>query len=166
MWLGRGGDRRCGAAAATPSSMILLEPGHLPVAHATTPHQATPATHTGETRLLLGLAPNLPWLLSADQHSLAASQVWPGWAWRWRHLMEHRTALGHCSDLFSRRHPQGPGPRRQILGVLCVTALCEMSSGREFPGGPVVRTRRFHCRGPGSIPGQGTKIPTSRATAK
>ena len=30
---------------------------------------------------------------------------------------------------------------------------------REFPGGPVVRTQCFHCRGPGSIPGQGTKIP-------
>ena len=29
----------------------------------------------------------------------------------------------------------------------------------EFPGGPVVRTRRFHCCGRGSIPGQGTKIP-------
>ena len=27
-----------------------------------------------------------------------------------------------------------------------------------FPGGPVVRTPHFHCRGPGSIPGQGTKI--------
>ena len=27
----------------------------------------------------------------------------------------------------------------------------------EFPGGPVVRTQRFHCRSPGSIPGQGTK---------
>ena len=30
---------------------------------------------------------------------------------------------------------------------------------REFPGGPVVRTRRFHCHGLGSIPGWGTKIP-------
>ena len=29
----------------------------------------------------------------------------------------------------------------------------------EFPGGPVVRTRHFHCRGLGSIPGQGTEIP-------
>ena len=29
----------------------------------------------------------------------------------------------------------------------------------EFPGGPVVRTRRFHCCGLSSIPGQGTKIP-------
>ena len=30
---------------------------------------------------------------------------------------------------------------------------------REFPGGPVVRTQRFYCRGPGSTPGGGTKIP-------
>ena len=29
---------------------------------------------------------------------------------------------------------------------------------RELPGGPVVRTWCFHCWGPGSIPGQGTKI--------
>ena len=29
---------------------------------------------------------------------------------------------------------------------------------QEFPGGPVVRIWCFHCRGPGSIPGQGTKI--------
>ena len=29
---------------------------------------------------------------------------------------------------------------------------------REFPGSPVVRTQHFHCGGPGSIPGQGTKI--------
>ena len=30
---------------------------------------------------------------------------------------------------------------------------------REFPGGPVVRTWHFHCCGPGSTLGQGTKIP-------
>ena len=29
----------------------------------------------------------------------------------------------------------------------------------EFPGGPVIRTWYFHCRGLGSIPGQGTKVP-------
>ena len=28
----------------------------------------------------------------------------------------------------------------------------------EFPGGPVVRARRFHCQGPGSVPGQGNMI--------
>ena len=29
---------------------------------------------------------------------------------------------------------------------------------RESPGGLVVRTQCFHRKGPGSIPGQGTKI--------
>ena len=29
---------------------------------------------------------------------------------------------------------------------------------KEFPGSPVVRTRHFHCWGPGSRPVQGTKI--------
>ena len=36
----------------------------------------------------------------------------------------------------------------------------------EFPGGPVVRTRRFHCQGSGSVPGWGTKIPPSRVAKK
>ena len=31
------------------------------------------------------------------------------------------------------------------------------NSNREFPGGPVVRTPRFHCRGP-RFNGGGTKI--------
>ena len=30
--------------------------------------------------------------------------------------------------------------------------------GRDFPGGPVVRTPRFPCRVRGSTPGRGTKI--------
>ena len=29
----------------------------------------------------------------------------------------------------------------------------------DFPGGPMVKTPCFHCRGRGSIPGRGTKIP-------
>ena len=29
---------------------------------------------------------------------------------------------------------------------------------REFPGGPAVRTQRFHCHGPGCNPWLGTKI--------
>ena len=32
------------------------------------------------------------------------------------------------------------------------------STKLDFPGGPVVKTLRFHCRGAGSIPGRGTKI--------
>ena len=30
---------------------------------------------------------------------------------------------------------------------------------RKFPGDAVIRTWNFHCRSPGLIPGQGTKIP-------
>ena len=33
----------------------------------------------------------------------------------------------------------------------------------DFPGGPVVKTLRFHCRGHSSITGQGTKDPTFSA---
>ena len=29
----------------------------------------------------------------------------------------------------------------------------------KLPGSPMVRTLHFHCKGVGSIPGQGTKIP-------
>lgn len=32
------------------------------------------------------------------------------------------------------------------------------SEEREFPGRPVIMSPRFHCRGPGSDPGQGTNI--------
>ena len=39
----------------------------------------------------------------------------------------------------------------------CTTPNIPKLTG-EFPGGPVVRTWRFHCPGPSSIPGQGTKI--------
>ena len=34
----------------------------------------------------------------------------------------------------------------------------QKSNYREFPGGPVVRSRRSHCQGLDSIPCQGTKI--------
>ena len=34
----------------------------------------------------------------------------------------------------------------------------------HFPGGPIVKTPNFHCRGAqGSIPCQGTKIPQATA---
>ena len=42
--------------------------------------------------------------------------------------------------------------------ISCFHQQHKMES-REFPGGPAVRTRRFHCHGQGSIPGQGTKVP-------
>ena len=42
--------------------------------------------------------------------------------------------------------------------VMEVEEAPRMSSW-EFPGGPVVRTQCFHCRGLGSASGWGTKIP-------
>ena len=36
----------------------------------------------------------------------------------------------------------------------------------EFPGGPVVKTQYLHCCDPGSIPGQGTKIPKTVQCSK
>ena len=36
--------------------------------------------------------------------------------------------------------------------------LCKRKSSRATPWHPVVRTQHFHWQGPGSIPGQGTKI--------
>ena len=30
---------------------------------------------------------------------------------------------------------------------------------KDIPGGLVVKTQHFHCWGPGSIPGRGTKVP-------
>ena len=48
-----------------------------------------------------------------------------------------------------------------ILSVIFEIGIysCDSTMNKgDFPGGPVVRTPRFHCRGPGSIPGRGTEI--------
>ena len=37
---------------------------------------------------------------------------------------------------------------------------------RGIPGGPVVRTRGFHCLSPGSVSGQETKIPQAMCCSK
>ena len=49
-----------------------------------------------------------------------------------------------------------------LLGLGSIQEFLSCSF-REFPGGPVVRTRHFHCWVPGSIPGRGTKIPQAAA---
>ena len=43
--------------------------------------------------------------------------------------------------------------------ILRVKIEKELIMNWEFPGGPVVRTPRLHCRGPGFNPWLGTKIP-------
>ena len=53
--------------------------------------------------------------------------------------------LAHKSFLLYRAEPSA---HNQLLLLL----------SWDFPRGPVVKTLHFHCRGTGSIPGQGTKI--------
>ena len=48
--------------------------------------------------------------------------------------------------------------KKQVAELSSMMPL-RKSMYREFPGSPMVRTQGFHCHGPGSIPGQGTKIP-------
>ena len=40
------------------------------------------------------------------------------------------------------------------------------SMDRDFPGGPVIKTLSFHCRGHRFNPGRGTKIPTCCGVGK
>jgi len=39
------------------------------------------------------------------------------------------------------------------------TLVKKVGGKKEFPGSAEVKYQHFHCRGPGSIPGQETKIP-------
>ena len=47
-----------------------------------------------------------------------------------------------------------------------VNVSFQISVFGEFPGGPLVRTLRFHCQGCASVPGWGTKIPQVCGVAK
>ena len=44
------------------------------------------------------------------------------------------------------------------LGFALKYSARQLKEG-DFPGGPVVKTLGFHCRGISSIPGRGTKTP-------
>ena len=46
-----------------------------------------------------------------------------------------------------------------ILFYVYFSIIQRIFKEREFPDGPVFRIWHFQCWGPGSIPGQGTKIP-------
>ena len=81
----------------------------------------------------------------------------PGWSlsWRWGPGCENGCVLAHVN-------PQVPG----LLSTVCLWPQGQkVPQGhrtvrpRNFPGGPVFKRPRCHCRGVGSIPGQGTKIP-------
>ena len=50
------------------------------------------------------------------------------------------------------------GLARVITAVGLKSVMSKNVDYWEFPGGPVIRTRCFHCWGWGSIPGQGTEV--------
>ena len=58
--------------------------------------------------------------------------------------------------------PQLPPPSNELIlpiswGSNGIRHI-KLSALRDFPGGPVVRTPSFHCRGHGLLPGLGAKI--------
>ena len=62
----------------------------------------------------------------------------------------------------SEAHRKGEGTEEENNRVLSEELRARLRSsgvGGDFPGGPVVKTLCFQCRGAGSIPGRGTKIP-------
>lgn len=61
--------------------------------------------------------------------------------------------------------------RRDTLNILYQLKKLNLQlktslQGVPFPGSSVVKTRHFHCHGPGSGPGWGTKIPPASSVAK
>ena len=47
-----------------------------------------------------------------------------------------------------------------------IMSLLKINVGRDFPGGPVVKTLPSNAGGVGSIPGQGAKLPHASGTKK
>ena len=53
------------------------------------------------------------------------------------------------------------------INIKLLTPDIQRMSILDFPGGPVVKTPRFHCRGRGSIPGRGrSRMPQGAAKKK
>ena len=46
------------------------------------------------------------------------------------------------------------------LETIILSEVSQKEKDRDFPGGPVVKTPRFHCRGNGLDPWSGNKDPT------
>ena len=61
---------------------------------------------------------------------------------------------------FSRHDPKAKSIKDRLNHTKIKNPSHQKKKIRDFPGSPVVKTPRFHCRGRGfDIPGQGTKIP-------
>ena len=52
-----------------------------------------------------------------------------------------------------------PSAEINIVNQLYFSKICFKKESWDFPGSPVIKIPHFHCRGVGSIPGLGPKIP-------
>ena len=74
--------------------------------------------------------------------------MWVNW------FINNNAKMSSESELTTLREPRQQLPNEQMKIAL---------TQGEFPGGQVVKTLHFQCRGYGFIPGQGTKIPHGKA---
>ena len=100
---------------------------------------------------VLGCPALLSWaVLSPGQHHTVprahhqGQTLAPSWAGYFNNL-------GFC-EKGTKLSSHGSLSKRETRMHLC---FCYGKNVRQFPGGPVVRTRRFHCRGPGFNPWSG-----------
>ena len=112
--------------------------------------------------------PTLPASIYSLSWLFSATPLW--WHQKWcfirspvlMHLLAYLShTLWSLLESCSVSHSLSPILPHQLLFTTSHSALRQYQEPQyswEFPGSPVVRTQHFHCRGPGSIPSQGTKI--------
>ena len=114
----------------------------------------------GEDSTCLGqLSP--PQLLNSRSHD------WSPWAWNPGSTTEATAMRRPCFT--TREWPLLSSTRespRAATKTQHSQNLINKQNWWEFPGGPVVRTWRYRCWGPGSIPGQGLRSCKPWSTAK
>ena len=133
-------------------------------------HSSTNLNHIQPKDLLFTLGALGPW--SSRSHTCGYKwQLEPSKTNHWRLGDWVLTALGPCNGQQSLGHwqqpfigctktkdvPGKPKPPAPPTPPTSPTELYLQKPMWDFPAGPVAKTPCFQCRGPGSIPGQGTR---------
>ena len=104
--------------------------------------------------LLTLVLPLLYFCTSDDLSTLTRLLRQPMMGWGWRGTRKRATGTwGQVSAWVGFERDQDHMPNWKGEG--------QIDPNWDFPGGPVVKTLHFHCRGTGFLPGRGTKIPYS-----
>ena len=95
-----------------------------------------------------------------DKSLVGTDLRWLFWLWLMKNAPGIRTTL---SLPLGKLHIWGTSTCCWAVGYTFTvrTLKCHLRM-REFSGDPVVTIWYFHCRGPFSVPGQGTKVPQAR----